>query len=267
MLYGLLSRLARVRFTVGYLATLVAVSTTFLILGPQVRAQVIAQASTNLHNLAHGQVGTLLGSALVIDGCPMFIWLPGLVALLAVAELLLHTARLTVVFLVGHIGATVAVALGLLTAVEMGWLPLTITHATDVGMSYGAVAVLGALTAAIPARWRPAWIGWWLSIGFAAVVTGDDFADAGHTVALVLGMLIATRFVAPARWTPVRYLFLAVAVAFGFLLLAHTGVSALTASCMGAVCAVAVDRVAAARMRRRLPVLLTPSMPQSVLGS
>ncbi|MBY0441856.1 MAG: hypothetical protein K2Q25_06930, partial [Mycobacteriaceae bacterium] len=182
--------------------------------------------------------------------------LPGLVALLAVAELLLHTARLTAVFLVGHVGATVLVALGLVTAVEMGWLPVTIAQASDVGMSYGAIAVLGALTAAIPPRWRPAWIGWWLAIGLAAAVTGDDFTDAGHTIALVLGMLVAARFAGPIRWTPVRYLFLTVATAFGFLLLAHTGVAALTGVVTGTLCALAGDRVAVFRQQRRLqPVL------------
>ena len=59
-------------------------------------------------------------------------------------------------------------------------------------MSYGAVAVLGALTAAIPSRWRPAWIGWWVPVGIAAAVLGEDFTDVGHSVALMFGMLVST---------------------------------------------------------------------------
>lgn len=31
-------------------------------------------------------------------------------------------------------------------------------------MSYGAIAVLGTFTAAIPHRWRAAWAGWWLAV-------------------------------------------------------------------------------------------------------
>ena len=65
-------------------------------------------------------------------------WLPGLVCLLGLAELLWRSGRLVVAFAVGHVGATLLVAVGLTAAVELGWLPLSVTRATDVGMSYGA---------------------------------------------------------------------------------------------------------------------------------
>ncbi len=45
-------------------------------------------------------------------------------------------------------GATLLVAVGLTAAVTNGWLPVSVAKATDVGMSYGATAVLGALTPA-----------------------------------------------------------------------------------------------------------------------
>ena len=222
MIYGILSRLARVRFTVGYLAILAAVSTAILTLGPHAHELVVQRASTNLHNLARGHLGTLLDSAFVVEAGPLYFWLPCLACLLAVAELHLHTIRLIVAFLVGHVGSTLLVAAALATAVEMGWLPLSITRASDVGMSYGALAVLGALSAAIPSRWRPAWVGWWVSAAVATGVIGADFTDAGHTVAVILGVLVAARFRRQVHWTPVRYLLLAVASGFGFLALAHT---------------------------------------------
>jgi hypothetical protein len=218
-----------------------------------VHARVVQQASTNLHNLAHGNLGSLFGSALVADTGPIYVWLPCLVCLLALAELLWHSSRLMVAFLVGHIGTTLLMAAGLTAAVEFGWLPFSITRASDVGMSYGAVAVLGALTAAIPGRWRPAWIGWWVSVGLVGAVGGADFTDAGHAVALVLGMLVATRFSHPARWTPARYVLLTVSVAFGFLVLAHTGLSAPTGAALGALGALAADRIARLRRARRSP--------------
>jgi len=160
MILGILSRMARVRITLSYAAALVAVSTALVVLGPRVQHQVILHVSTNLHNLARGKIGTLFGSAFVIDAAPMYIWLPGLVCLLALAELHWRSGRLTVAFLLGHVGATLVVAAGLVAAIEFGWLPLSISRASDVGVSYGAVAVLGALTTAIPRRWRPAWMGW-----------------------------------------------------------------------------------------------------------
>jgi hypothetical protein len=251
MISGMLSRLARVRITLSYAAALVAVSTALLILGPRVQHQVILHVSTNLHNLARWKIGTLFGSAFVIDACPMYIWLPGLVCLLALAELFWHGGRLTLAFLLGHVGATLVVAVGLIAAVEFGWLPLSISRSSDVGMSYGAVAVLGALTAAIPWRWRPAWIGWWLAVGLAGAALGAEFTDAGHTVALVIGMLLATRFARPGHWTRARYALLTVGAAFGFLLLAHTAVTAISGLLFGALSALAADRIARWRLTRR----------------
>ena len=255
MIFDILSRLARVRLTVGYAATLAAVSITLLILGPQVREQVVRNASTNVHNLAHGHLGTLFGSAFVTDAGPIYVWLPGMVCLLALAELFWHSTRLTMVFITGHIGATLLVATGLAAAIKLGWLPLSISRTSDVGMSYGAVAVLGALTAAVPPRWRPAWIGWWVPAGVAAAAVSADFTDAGHAVALVLGMLVATRLVGPASWTRLRYLLLGGGAAFGFLMLAHTAWSALAGIGVGVLGAVAADAIVRFRaMRRTLPV-------------
>src|SRR5258708_26798303 len=216
MVGQILSRLSRVRITLGYAAVLVGVSVALVDLGPRVRAQVIAQASTNLHNLARGHLATLFGSAFVTDAGPMYFLLPCLVCLLALAELIWRSGRLSIVFVTGHIGATLLVAVGLTAAIEFGWLPLSVSRASDVGVSYCAVAVLGALTAAIPQRWRPAWIGWWLPVGLVAAALGDDFTDIGHSAALVLGMLVSFRPPCPAPWTQVRCALLAVSGVFGF---------------------------------------------------
>ena len=151
------------------------------------------------------------------------------------------SVKLVVAFVVGHVGATLLVAVGLTAAVELGWLPVSVSRATDVGMSYGAAAVLGALTAAIPRRWRCAWIGWWLAVGLAVVAVGRGFTDVGHAVALALGMLVSTRFGTPRRWTPVRYVLLGVAAVFGYLLLASAGPSMILATGLGLVVAASVQ--------------------------
>ena len=169
MLFGLLRALARIRVTVAYAVILTGVTTVLVALGPRVQNRVISHASTNLHNLSHGRLGTLFVSAFVIDAGPIYVWLPGLVCLLALAELLWRSGRLVVAFAVGHIGATLLVAVGLTAAVELGWLSTDVSRATDVGMSYGASAVLGALAAAMPWRWRPAWTGWWIAVAAAVV--------------------------------------------------------------------------------------------------
>jgi hypothetical protein len=251
MIIGMLSRLARVRITLGYALVLTAVSAALLALGPRVRQHVVALASTNLHNLAHGHLGTLLGSAFVTDAGPIWFWLPGFVCLLALAELIWRSGRLALVFVTGHVGATLLVAAGLTAAIELRYLPLSIARASDVGVSYGAVAVVGALTAAIPRRWKPAWLGWLVPLGITAAVLSEDFTDVGHSIALALGLLASTRLAGPAHWTPVRCGLLAVGGSFGFFIVAHGEWLTLLAGAIGLLGAAITMTIARARTARR----------------
>lgn len=83
-------RADRLRVTAAYAVLLLAVSVTLTALGARTRAAVVSEMSTNLHNLAHGHLGTLVGSAFVSDGGDVYLWLPGLVCLLALGELIWH---------------------------------------------------------------------------------------------------------------------------------------------------------------------------------
>ena len=244
MITQTLSTLLRLRLTMGYAAALVAVAITLVMLGPGVQDHVIRHMSTNLHNLGHGRLVTLIGSAFVIAEGPMWVWLPGLVCLLGLAELLWRSRRVLITFVLGHVGATLIVAAALGTAIEVGWLPISIARATDVGMSYGAAAVLGALTAAIPSRWRPAWIGWWVSVSMLMVYVGTDFSNGGHFVALLLGILLSIRFGAVAHWTRARVALLVVSISFGYLILVNTGLSLFVVPIVGVAGALAAHWVA-----------------------
>jgi len=222
MITAILSRLGRLKVTCAFAAALAAVAFALIHFGPRVQSHVIRSASTNLHNLGEGRVGTLISSAFVNPVDSIQIWLPGVVAVLALGELLWHSRRVLVAFAVGHIGATLLVAAGLAVAVSVGVQSRSIADVADVGMSYGSVAVLGTFTAAIPRRWRAAWTGWWLTVAWgAAVLSGGDFTSVGHALALILGMWVGTRFEQPARWTPVRYALLAGASVFCYLLIAY----------------------------------------------
>ena len=215
-------RLPRIPVTVAYAAMLVAVTVGLATLDPAVHDRVIGYASTNLHNLGEGRVGTLIASALIADDGRFFLWLPGLICLLAVAELLWRSRRLLVVFLVGHIGTTLVVAAGLVVAVESGWLPWSISRVADVGVSYGVLTVVGALTAVVPARLKPAWLGWWLAGSIAVLVASDDFIEAAHVVALLLGLVLSTRLDSPVCWTRGKAVTFGVGVCFGYAVLVHT---------------------------------------------
>ncbi len=59
MLFGFLHTLCRIRVTVAYAVILTAVTTWLTMLAPRAQDRVIRHASTNLHNLSHGHVGTL----------------------------------------------------------------------------------------------------------------------------------------------------------------------------------------------------------------
>lgn len=239
--------MGRLRATCLYGATLVAVTSALVALGPEAQARAVERASTNLHNLGHGHVGTLLGSAFVVDAGPIALWLPGLLCVLGLAELVWGSGHLIYAFVTGHVGATLLVAIGLTAAVQSGWTSSEITRATDVGTSYGATAVLGALAVAVPGRWRPAVIGAWLGVGVAAVAVGRDFTDVGHGMALLLGMAVATRFGAPGAWTGWRFALLGVASWFGLLMLAGTAEALVAAVACGAAGAVVASAVAATR--------------------
>jgi hypothetical protein len=216
-----LSGAAALRVTTAYAVALVAVSMTLMALGPHVRDIVVSRMSTNLHNLAHGHLSTLVGSAFVEDNGDACAWLPGLVCLLALGELIWRSKGLLIAFMVGHVGATLLVAAGLVAAVKVGWLPISVAHASDVGVSYGAVCVLGALTASIPSRWRPIWIAWWLGVTVTAAWAADfDFTAVGHILALLLGMGLSLRLPSMARWSSAHMVLLVVGAAFGYFMVA-----------------------------------------------
>jgi hypothetical protein len=236
-----LSRAAAVRVTAVYAVFLITISEDLTERGPRARGLIVSDLSTNLHNLAHGQLGTLVGSAFVSDSGDIYMWLPGLVCLLALGELIWRSSGLLTTFAIGHIGATLLVALWLAAAVEAQWLPHSVTRATDVGISYGAVCVLGALTASIPTRWRPVWIGWWLGIAVVAAWWAD-FTAIGHVLALVLGMGLSLRLRSGVGWTPLRMVLLCVAVVFGYGLLAGSWAQAPVAGLAGALVALLASR-------------------------
>lgn len=213
--------LARIRVTIGYAVTLLVVSTLMARLEPDAADRVIQHASTNLHNLAHGRLGTLLASAFVVDAGPPYLWLPGLVCLLALGELIWGGWRLIVLFGIGHVGATLVVAAGLVAAVGFDVVPVAVARDEDVGMSYGAAAVLGALTPVIPRRWQPVWMGWWLAASVVVVVVERDFTDVGHALALTLGLMVSAGLRRDGFWSWPRAVLAVAAVSFGFLVIAN----------------------------------------------
>ncbi len=99
-----LAQLGRLRLTLIYAAALVAVALVVARLAPGVQQSLLRDVSTNLHNLGEGKIGTLVESAFVNEAGPVYVWLPGLLAVLALGELLWLSRGLAVAFVVGHVG-------------------------------------------------------------------------------------------------------------------------------------------------------------------
>jgi hypothetical protein len=176
--------------TLGYAGLLLLVGVVLAIGGGGIHDVVAAHASTNLNNLLHGHFGTLVISAFVTDG-GVLTMVPLLACVLALVELRLGSRRMLVSFAAGHIGATLLVAVGLGVGIGAGWISESVERAEDIGVSYGAMALIGVLMAVLPQRWRMPWAQSWLAIGVLGIVLGQTFTNVGHCIALLIGLSLA----------------------------------------------------------------------------
>jgi len=135
--------LRAVPFTASYAVLLMVLQAAVATLDHDTRSEVVREASTNLTNLGNGHVETLLVSAF-IQAEPALPRLLLVIAALAVAELVLGWRRTLVVFVVGHVGATLAVAAALAAGALPGVVAAKVRDAADTGPSYGTAAVIGA---------------------------------------------------------------------------------------------------------------------------
>ena len=207
--------LRRVPFTASYAVLLALTGGAVRLLDRDARAEVVRAASTNLANLGHGHVETLLVSA-VVQAEPRFPALLPVVAALAAAEVVLGWRRTLVVFLSGHIGATVVVAVALAVGALPGVVAARVRDAVDTGPSYGTAAVIGAglLVALLRALRRPGprravgamvvgvALGLAVLLTLLAVAEQPSFTAWGHLIALLGGAgagVVLARTDRPAR--------------------------------------------------------------------
>ncbi|MGW4535121.1 rhomboid-like protein [Nocardia sp. NPDC004340] len=176
--------------TYSYVGVLMAVAVALTMVSAPRESRILLHASTNLHNLTNGRFGTLFSSAFLVGegAATAFLIVPMLACLLALAERRFGAVKLVHTFFVGHIGATVLVALGLWVAVQSQLIPGSITMVQDVGVSYGSMTVVGALVAVLPPHRRWVWAGTWLSFALGGVVLWHTFTNVGHFLALCLGL-------------------------------------------------------------------------------
>jgi hypothetical protein len=171
---------------------IVTALTITLALSPaSLTASVVGRTSTNLANLRTHPIEALTTSVFVVpdlDG--LWLVLAMLVAL-AYGQAWVGRFATIVVLVIGHVGATLFVAILLITGLGAHLVPSSVIFADDVGVSYALVAILGWLTARVARRYRP-WYVLALAVYFVAPGLDDfTFNDAGHATALVLGLSLA----------------------------------------------------------------------------
>ncbi|MCD0482906.1 hypothetical protein LO771_10970 [Streptacidiphilus sp. ASG 303] len=180
----------RTPFTFWYLVVLLA-TTLYARFGDPaaVRAAVDASSSDGWH-LLHTPVRAMLLSGVWAAG-PL--WSPYLLAftlVLAPLERRVGALRAALVFAAGHVLATLVSELPIALLVLTGGLGPAALHRIDVGVSYGVMACLGALSGLLP---RPVRYG--VPAGAAALLLqrafdGDDpVTGVGHPSALLVGLL------------------------------------------------------------------------------
>jgi len=107
--------------TTVYLLAVGATSTLLSLTNDRFDDRLLLGLSTNLHQLARAPVRVLVASAFWLgDLSQLWLWAILLVVFLAPVERRLGSRRTVLAFALGHVGATLLVAAGLLVLVRLG---------------------------------------------------------------------------------------------------------------------------------------------------
>jgi hypothetical protein len=179
----------RTPFTFWYLMVLLGTTIVLRSVSPQTAQHLLLWSSTNITELRRHPIEVMIASAL---------WLPGLVwapyalmytVVLAPVERAVGGRWTAMVFVSGHLFATLATQLPVALLIWLGELGRQWDSVLDVGVSYGVYTTGGVLVGLLVPRWR--WI--WLAIAEGGTLLwlalAHDLTGAGHLIALNLGLL------------------------------------------------------------------------------
>ena len=175
--------------TFGYLGILVVTSWVLATASGRLADRLLLDQSTNLHQLGRDPIRVLISSAFWVSGTgSLVLWAVLLALVLAPVERRVGSWRMTLVFAIGHLGATLLTAAGLSVALRLDAVERSVVNAQDVGASYGFLAVAGVLTYLLEERLRRPY-----ALGLLAGMAGGaalfhTFTDFGHLLALLLGL-------------------------------------------------------------------------------
>jgi hypothetical protein len=149
---------------------------------------ILRALSTNIVNLTHIPVRSIIASAFIGDG-PWFVTAALVAAAVGLLERRFGSLRALAVFASGHVLATLLTEGGVWVGVHAGWLPVADRDQIDVGISYGLWAAVGAGLVLLPRRWRYLAIPVGLFGVLVPFVLDPDMTSTGHICALLIGLV------------------------------------------------------------------------------
>lgn len=183
-------------FTFGFAVVLALTSLLVADAAPSLVHALHQGSSTDVAHLVRTPMLVLLTSALWIAGGIVTPYAVLFLLVLTALERRIGGARTAVVFLAGHILATLATEVPVGLAVLVGHLPDSSLHRMDYGISFGVATCVGALAGLVSP-----WVRWPLVVLFGGMLIEDliEFTDPltnwGHVFSLAIGL---------AMWPVVR---------------------------------------------------------------
>ncbi|MEV5907444.1 rhomboid-like protein [Streptomyces chartreusis] len=176
-------------FTFAYAVVLTVTSLIAAYADPVLVHALHQGSSTDVAHLVHTPLTVLLASGLWTAGGIVTPYTICFLLVLTALERRIGGARAAVVFLLGHVLATLATEVPVGLAVLAGHLPDSSLHRLDYGVSFGVATSVGALTGLL----RP-WLRWPALALFGALLVqdllrlSDPLTDWGHLIALAIGV-------------------------------------------------------------------------------
>jgi hypothetical protein len=174
--------------TSAYLLVLFVTTWVLQTTTARISNRLLLEQSTNLHHLGDDPIRVLIGSAFWLStGWELIVWAALFPFVLAPVERRLGSARATLVFAAGHIGATLLTAAGLWIALRIDVVERSVVNAKDVGPSYGFFAVAALMTGLVDRRLRTPWAAGLIVLLVVTLAISQSFTDVGHLLALAIG--------------------------------------------------------------------------------
>ncbi len=173
-----------------YAAILLGVAIVLAVAPQSWHDQVVLKASTNLDNLRDRPWAVLVASVFVCTSLGGLWQLPIILAAYASAQRWVGRAGTIFAAALGHVGATLLVAVALVSGIAHNRLSNDLAHVTDVGYSYALACLAAFLVSRVPRWLMPLYLLYLLSY-VAPAFWHTTFTDVGHITALALGFGLA----------------------------------------------------------------------------